>query len=321
MVDFRYHLVSLMAVLIALTLGVVLGAGPLQGKISNSISGEVQRLSNQQAALQQEKEKLILTIKSDKQYLTAFAGRSTQGQLQGKKVAFLNLGVVAEDIVKKQVQAVEHAGGKVVSQAILYSGWTATATQNYRHSLVAAVKEKLGVSPTNINDTDEAIMAMGLAEGITDISENAATIRDLLVKPFKAESREYKFLQFIQGPQEKADAIIVLSAPQPATKKTKENNNDNNPHFSEVGIKALTVAFTTKQGRGVVFVGSAETNNDLITRIRTSRLQVATVDDISTPICAAITTLALKDSFNGKIGAYGIQNGATSLIPPLDISE
>ena len=33
MIDFRYHLVSLIAVFMALAVGVVLGAGPLQGTL------------------------------------------------------------------------------------------------------------------------------------------------------------------------------------------------------------------------------------------------------------------------------------------------
>ena len=38
MIDFRYHLVSLAAVLIALSIGIVLGAGPLNDNIGSTLS-------------------------------------------------------------------------------------------------------------------------------------------------------------------------------------------------------------------------------------------------------------------------------------------
>jgi hypothetical protein len=38
MIDFRYHLVSLVSVFIALAVGIVLGAGPLKDPISEGLS-------------------------------------------------------------------------------------------------------------------------------------------------------------------------------------------------------------------------------------------------------------------------------------------
>lgn len=44
MIDFRYHLVSLIAVFMALAVGVVLGAGPLQGTLGSALSDQVTQL-------------------------------------------------------------------------------------------------------------------------------------------------------------------------------------------------------------------------------------------------------------------------------------
>lgn len=44
MVDFRYHLVSLVSVFLALALGIILGAGPLQNSIGDTLSGQVETL-------------------------------------------------------------------------------------------------------------------------------------------------------------------------------------------------------------------------------------------------------------------------------------
>lgn len=44
MVDFRYHLVSLVSVFLALAVGIILGAGPLQNAIGDTLSNRVEAL-------------------------------------------------------------------------------------------------------------------------------------------------------------------------------------------------------------------------------------------------------------------------------------
>ena len=38
MIDFRYHLVSIISIFMALAVGIVLGAGPLQGQIGDTLN-------------------------------------------------------------------------------------------------------------------------------------------------------------------------------------------------------------------------------------------------------------------------------------------
>ena len=51
MIDFRYHLVSLASVLIALAIGIVLGAGPLKEGISESLNSQVVQLRKEKTDL------------------------------------------------------------------------------------------------------------------------------------------------------------------------------------------------------------------------------------------------------------------------------
>ena len=52
MVNFRYHIVSLIAVFVALCLGVVLGAGPLQSRISSGLASKATTASSNEALAQ-----------------------------------------------------------------------------------------------------------------------------------------------------------------------------------------------------------------------------------------------------------------------------
>ena len=44
MIDFRYHLVSLISVFLALAVGIALGAGPLKETIGDTLTGQVEVL-------------------------------------------------------------------------------------------------------------------------------------------------------------------------------------------------------------------------------------------------------------------------------------
>ena len=44
MIDFRYHLVSIASVFLALAVGIVLGAGPLKGTLGDTLASEVAQL-------------------------------------------------------------------------------------------------------------------------------------------------------------------------------------------------------------------------------------------------------------------------------------
>ena len=54
MIDFRYHLVSIVSIFLALAVGIVLGAGPLKEDIGNTLTSEVKNLRADKAALRSE---------------------------------------------------------------------------------------------------------------------------------------------------------------------------------------------------------------------------------------------------------------------------
>jgi len=50
-IDFRYHLVSIVSIFMALAVGIVLGAGPLKEDIGNTLTSEVKNLRADKASL------------------------------------------------------------------------------------------------------------------------------------------------------------------------------------------------------------------------------------------------------------------------------
>ena len=58
MIDFRYHLVSLISVFLALAVGIVLGAGPLRENLGDQLAGQVEQLRTEKDQLRTQSDEL-----------------------------------------------------------------------------------------------------------------------------------------------------------------------------------------------------------------------------------------------------------------------
>ena len=54
MIDFRYHLVSIVSIFLALAVGIVLGAGPLKEDLGNTLTRELTQLRQDKTDLRGE---------------------------------------------------------------------------------------------------------------------------------------------------------------------------------------------------------------------------------------------------------------------------
>ena len=87
MIDFRYHLVSLISVFLALAVGVVLGAGPLQNSLGTALNDQVTSLRENRKAMQAQLEQTEAAVNDRDDYIAAAAAAYLPGTLEGKKVA------------------------------------------------------------------------------------------------------------------------------------------------------------------------------------------------------------------------------------------
>ena len=69
MIDFRYHLVSLISVFLALAVGVVLGAGPLQNSLGTALNDQVTSLRENRKAMQTQLEQTEAAVNNRDDYM------------------------------------------------------------------------------------------------------------------------------------------------------------------------------------------------------------------------------------------------------------
>ncbi|MCX8006880.1 MAG: copper transporter [Coriobacteriia bacterium] len=113
MYNLRYHVASLVAVFLALTVGLVLGGLVAErGSVGGQVESVVRQLQTRFDTLAQENADLKRSLESERAFGKEAAAALTKGVLAGRRVAILvNAG--RADGLEAARSAVEHAGGSV----------------------------------------------------------------------------------------------------------------------------------------------------------------------------------------------------------------
>ena len=86
MIDFRYHLVSLIAVFLAIALGIVIGTTALNGQILDDLESQVDALETDKRSLEDRSQTLQSRVDSTDQFQAAVAPALVEGALAGTTV-------------------------------------------------------------------------------------------------------------------------------------------------------------------------------------------------------------------------------------------
>jgi Copper transport outer membrane protein, MctB len=118
-IDFRYHLVSIVAVFLALTVGLVIGATALKPKVEDTLNRasiqEQQRITAQRAQIQD----LENQLGSDQAMAKAAAPRLLDGLLAGQRVVLVTAPGADGSTISGVTAALQQAGAVVTGQAEL----------------------------------------------------------------------------------------------------------------------------------------------------------------------------------------------------------
>ena len=131
MIDFRYHLVSIVAVFLALAIGIVIGASALKPDVvkffDNASTREQRTISTQQANIRNLENQLA----SNQAFAQAAAPRLLSGLLAGQQVALVTAPGADAATVNGVSAALKLAGAEITTQAALQPSFfdTSAGTQ------------------------------------------------------------------------------------------------------------------------------------------------------------------------------------------------
>lgn len=326
MIDFRYHLVSLAAVLIALSIGIVLGAGPLNDNIGSTLSGEVTKLRQEKEALRKDGNEQRAAIEARDSYDEQTLPLVVEGRLTDRTVGLVRLPEGADDDVQAVRETLEDAGATVEEPVEVSATWASTSdeTVSSRSETGEAALRDLGVDaavPDGGQRIDQALAV--ILTGTRSPQDGGERVA--------REQRQQawdrlKDAGLVDGPDdapEAADLVVVVGGPVPAQDSTDTDTVDPEAE-STSGVWVALIHLIETHAEGTVLAadeaadGTSDSSPVTMSRLRGSLAEgVSTVDDPAVPMGRAAIVLALVEQLEGDSGHYGTGAGAASPIPSI----
>ena len=324
MIDFRYHLVSIVAVFLALAIGIVLGSTELQGPTYNFLSHTTAKLQNQLDQASSQRDAAQQQASEDELYAQAVEPAVLRDLLTGQRLLIVTEPGAQSSVVSGIMTAASDAGAIVTGQINLASKFfdTSGTTQDSLNTTTQAVAQTANITlDTSATYQQQAAQLIaseilttsagstsagspGSQSGGGDQAVNAGTMLQAYA--------ESQFLSTTGHPATSATLVVVVT-PQNAPSDGTADQLDQVliPVVQELAAKSsATVVVGSSSGSGA---GSP------IAVLRSNNVsnQVSTVDDadLVSGQTVAIQALAARLT-TGKVGSYGFTaNGATAIAP------
>jgi len=311
-IDFRYHLVSLISVFLALAVGIILGAGPLKETIGDSLTGQVEALRVEKEEMREALQNEQNTRGEFEEYVTASSKRLVKDALVGRRIAVLQLGEVSDERFDSVEQQVTYAGATVPARVAISNSWVDPEQANSRVSYASSLTQFLPEDKKDLTPEKQLAAALVLslsqtsATSVDNLSSNAELALEVLDGA--------QLVELVRYTPEPVDAVIILDGSNITVSDTDET-----PDFGAASSLYMNIAEAAARGtEGVVVSTSKVVDTDLVSTIRqnASMLKmVATVSDVDTPVGLVNTPLALSAGIGGKVGHFGFESSATALVP------
>lgn len=287
MVDFRYHLVSLISVFLALAVGIVLGAGPLQDSIGNTLNAQVETLRESRENLRAQADAAQNELAQANDAL-AIAGESLTGDaLSGTTVAIVTFPGVKNQDLQAMTDEVSAAGATISSMVTLTKNMYASEKATYRKALADNLRSYLPELPEDASA--ESVLGHAISYVLRYGSEDA---NSKVILGALAESED-KVLTVNAEALASAQAVIFVAA-------------GGVPSESYTSMSGLYSGIAA--GGATVAVGGGE--GDLLATLR-SEQSTSTVDSYNTVAGEINTVLATAQELAGNHVAYGFAKGAS----------
>src|SRR5262249_14810960 len=124
---FRYHVVSLTAVFLALAVGLVLGTAALNGTLTDNLHDQVTSLSKSNEQLRGDLKHADQAANNKEQFDEQMAPRLLAGTLSNKRCRLVTLPAAASKQISGTIEKLGFAGAKVTGQVQLTNTFTAPA--------------------------------------------------------------------------------------------------------------------------------------------------------------------------------------------------
>ena len=310
MIDFRYHLVSIVSIFLALAVGIVLGAGPLKEDIGNTLTSEVRNLRADKASLRTELDAADKGAQARDEFTTASNRTLLAGRLADTTVAVVVLPGAEASLVKQTTETLTASGARIGSQVTVLEAWADPDKATFRSTLGQQLARQVQVP---VDESEGQVVDAVLARAVLTKAGSAPTGAAAALEGL----RTGELIRYAPDRIAPASVAVVVAGPVTGSDAT----------VRETRAKTLSglAGELDAAGSGAILVaatGSPTATNETSV-VGTSRSDgnqskvLSTVDDAELPMGQASIVFGLLEQEAGKSGQYGLGGDSTAAFPQL----
>ena len=311
MIDFRYHIVSIVGIFLALAVGLVLGTTTLNPVLTKNLNDNVKALTADKQSLRNQLSQADSDLSHAGAFISAVEQPLITGRLTGHRVLVVAAPGSAASLRKTMAKAVADAGGLVTGQIAITDDFLDPANQVRLGDVVNSVAPGTVTLPAGGSSGQRAA---ALLAGLLLAKTPADTDTPAADAALTALSQG-KFVKLLSATVAPADLALVISDDGAPDKVSPSPSAS--PAPSDDALLDL-VGAADSAGGGVVVVGSsAVTKGSLLSAVRASGTSdaVSTVDSADSPQGTVQMVYALAAQLRGDSGSYGADSGSDLPLP------
>ncbi len=334
MIDFRYHVVSIVAVFLALAIGIVLGSTELQGPTFNILNHTTAKLQNEYDQARSQLATAQSQANQGEQYAAAVEPAVLRDLLPGQRLLIVTEPGAQPQVVSGITTAATDAGASVTGQIALQPKFfdTSDTTRDSLNQTTLDVAQAANIALTPADSfQQQAAQVLGseiLVKSTGSVSASqpstsqpsaspastspASTSQATNAQTMLSAYASSGFLNTTGQPATPATLVVIV------TPQTVPADGAADP-YDQV-LVPLAAELAAKSSATVVAGSSAGSGpGSPIAVLRSNNVsnQVSTVDDADLVSGQTVTIQALAAMLNGgKAGSYGFtDNGASAVAP------
>ncbi|GAA1694152.1 copper transporter [Glycomyces endophyticus] len=305
MINFRYHLVSLTAVFLALTVGLILGTAALNGPAMEALETTSQTLRDSNEQLRANVQELEEQLGEEQEFAAEIAPAYLAGKLTGRNILVVAL-PGADSSVDGAVEMLGYAGATVSGRISVLDDFFDPANADQLVDLIDTTTPATVTTPV----TYDGVQAMSYVLAAVTTGKAAGTAVEIApgdITTVTTALTDLSMLTVETPPTGAADGVLVLAGPG-ATDSDAEARN--------TGMVTLTNEFSVDSPTVYGAITSTGDGNPIATIRADDAGTVATVDNVSFTQGQIAAVAALADIINtGTVDHLGIGEGASGLLP------
>ncbi len=306
MINFRFHLVSLVAVFLALAVGIVMGYGVLGQPTIEGLQNRIDTVEANANAQREENQNLAGELDRAESAIEESAPFSVTGRLTNAAPMLVAIRGVDTASLERVVRLARTAGGEV--PGILWlEPRLALSNREEKVALASLLRLPSNTKAPDLRAAVWRVLAARLATGAPVSNGNQAEdpLGALVTAGFVS----------LEGVDGDAPSVADIAATGVVLAVARG---------ASLGAQSTVEGFATAavEQRLALVVSLAESGDadrdQILAPVRDNDslgTQVATVDDLEAEMGVVATVLALADLGHGVVGHYGVSSGADRLLP------